>query len=61
MKIYLHDEEDDNREKSTFNNKYDHSDKVNLILYNLEHKGHAGKSRNGRTGINYRNYKQGFN
>jgi hypothetical protein len=56
-----HDEEDDNREKSTFNKKYQHFDKVNLILSNLENKRHAGKSRNGRTRINYRNYRQGFN
>jgi len=62
MRIYLHnDEEDDNREKSTFNKKHQHYDKVNLILYNLENKRHAGKSRNGRTRINYRNYRQGFN
>ena len=62
MGLYLHnDEEDDNREKSTFNKKHQHFDKVNLILSNLENKRHAGKSRNGRTRINYRNYRQGFN
>ena len=61
MGLYLNDEEHDNREKTTFNKKYQHFDKVNLILSNLENKRHAGKSRNGRTGINYRNYRQGFN
>ena len=62
MGLYLHhDEEDDNREKSTFNKKYQHFDKVNLIISNLENKRHVGKSRNGRTRINYRNYRQGFN
>jgi hypothetical protein len=62
MGLYLHnDEEHDNREKSTFNKKHQHFDKVNLILSNLENKRHAGKLRNGRTRINYRNYRQGFN
>ena len=58
---HINTEEHDNREKSTFNTKYQHFDKVNLILSNLEHKGRDSKSRNGRTKINYRNYRRGFN
>lgn len=61
MGIYLQDEENDNQEKSTFNKKYEHSDKVNLILSNLENKKHKRKSRYGHSGIHYRNYRQGFN
>ena len=44
-----------------FNKKYEHSDKVNLILSNLENKKHKRKSRYGHSGIHYRNYRQGFN
>lgn len=58
---YLHDEEHDNREKSTFNKKYQHVDKVNLILSNLESKRRNRTSKRGHYKINYRNYRQGFN
>jgi hypothetical protein len=49
------DEEHDSHEKVTFDTKSDHTDKVNLILSNLENKKH------GSAKSNYRYYKKGFN
>ena len=47
-------EEHDNREKVTFDTKSRHTDKVNLILWNLENKNH------GSAKSNYRYYQKGF-
>lgn len=47
-------EENDNREKVTFDTKSRHTDKVNLILWNLENKKH------GSAKLNYRYYQKGF-
>jgi hypothetical protein len=47
-------EENDNREKVTFDTQSRHTDKVNLILWNLENKKH------GNAKSNYRYYQKGF-
>ena len=55
LRYIQNDEEHDSHEKVTFDAKSDHTDKVNLILSNLENKKH------GSAKSNYRYYKKGFN
>ena len=55
LRYIQNDEEHGSHEKVTFDAKSDHTDKVNLILSNLENK------KNGSAKSNYRYYKKGFN
>lgn len=59
-KTISNDEEHDGREKTTFNTKSSHFDKVTLIISNLENKKHNKTYKHGHSNINYRDYKRGF-